>query len=1155
MKQLQLCLFGSFEARLDGVPITQFEAATARGLLAYLAVERSPLHPRTSLATLLWGADAGSTGTTNLRSCLRRVRAALGEEESNASYLTITQESIALDPQTPVWTDVEAFEALLAQTQTHAHHRLHDCPWCMTRLAGAVALYRGPFLSGVEVNSLFFEEWRLLNQERLQRLTMQALYTLADHHFRRERYAEAEQLARRQIALEPWCEEAHQQLMRVFQATGQRSAALAQYQRCQQLLRQHLDVEPLPETTALADAIKQQGGSRHNPAPFSLAATPQPSPGALHNLPQNGSSFLGRAPEIDHLLKQIVNSNQPVVTLVGEGGVGKTRLALAVAARLVGSFRDGVWFVALAGLAGNEEPLRLQDQVASTIADALGYTLNQQPPRLELLTRLRKAELLLVLDNFEHLLAAAGWLKQLTHAAPHLTLLITSRQRLNLQNETVVRLQGLPMPTVDGVDGEDPSAVELFVQRAVQRWPAFQLQPADLPAVVQICQIVRGLPLGIELAAALVHQMTPAAIVTALTNGLDLLENNHMDAPARQRTMRAVFNSSWRLLSDPERRLLAAVTVFRGGFERAAASAVAAATPTLLAELYEKALLQQESNGRFEVHELLRQFGQECTVVAELENLRAKHSHYYLGLLSQNRCALHGQAVAQALALMRSELDNLRAAWGWAVENRQFHLLRDHAGDLRCLYHLLGLWPEGEHLLRRAAACLTPEAAPGVVCAATEETVAVVLGELAEILFAQGNYGDAIATARRLVKLGRQAQQPAMRARGHLVWGKTDKEQGRLAHARRRLGVAQALAGRAGVAKLEADALYHLGSVAHHLGDKRCAHLWLEEALSRYRRLDARLEEANALSALSQVYYNDPSKVYQFTAQRLELARRVGSKEDEYRALHRLSILWLNTGDYAQAQACCQQALALAQTLHCPPYVVSVLDFLALSYHYLGDDLTALHYLEQTVQLCTETSEQRGLAYALHWEGQVLLTRGELNNAAACYAQAADLRLVNHQPHLAAQSQAGLARVRLAQGRGAEALALIEPIVAQLADLRSRDVEDPCMLWLNCYLVLRAHQHAQARAVLEQAYTIVQERAARISDPTMRQNFLQRIAVNRQLVEAWQAEQTSPPQPSQNRLRRQTNRERKAVSHHTPAAPLPPNRFPVTPSELQVSSV
>jgi DNA-binding SARP family transcriptional activator len=299
MRRLQLRLFGSFDARLDEHVVTEFESISARALLAYLAVERGCGQPRTTLATLLWGPNAGATGLTNLRSCLRRVRSALGDGDSASPLLQVTQDAVQLDPTVDLGLDVHTFDALLATVTAHPHRRVQDCPWCVARLTEAVALYRGPFLAGLSIDSIFFEEWQQFQQERYQRRVMQALYVLTDYHLRRGNLAQAEQFARRQLTLEAWNEEAHVQLMLILAASGQRSAALAQYARCRTALAAELDVIPMPATTALYDEM------RSSPAADSGATFRSTVSGALlgpNNLPLPVTELIDRFEEIDWLL-------------------------------------------------------------------------------------------------------------------------------------------------------------------------------------------------------------------------------------------------------------------------------------------------------------------------------------------------------------------------------------------------------------------------------------------------------------------------------------------------------------------------------------------------------------------------------------------------------------------------------------------------------------------------------------------------------------------------------------------------------------------------------------------------------------------------------------------------------------------------------------
>lgn len=1112
MRRLHLRLFGPFDAALNEDAVTEFESLSARALLAYLAVERTHSHARATLAALLWGPDTGPTGLTNLRSCLRRVRGALGDGDGTP-FLQATQETIQLAPQADLWTDVQRFETLLAEVMAHPHRRAQQCPWCIARLSEAVALYRGPFLADLQINSIVFEEWQHLHQERYHRLVMQALYVLADYHYQCGRYAQAEQYARRQLALEAWNEEAHQQLIRVLAASGQRSAALAQYSRCRAILAAELDVPPMPATTALYEEIRNS--DIKTLAGLYGPTTGRPLPGP-NNLPRPATGLVDRVDELDWLLQRLVNPAHRLTSLVGEGGIGKTRLALAAAEALAGCFADGVWFVPLADLAPAKDPGQAQREITAAVAAAVGAPLGErQEPQAQLLAFLRGKELLLVLDNFEHLLLGAGIINGLLRAAPNVEVLVTSRQPLNFQAEHVVRLTGLAVPpTADDPAAETYPAVALFIARARQVHPQFTVTPDTLPPVVQICRFVHGLPLGIELAAAWVREMAPAEIVTKLAQPMEWLHSNQGDLTPRHRTMQTVFEQSWGLLSPAEQQALVGAAIFRGGFDRSAARAVLPAGSAQLARLVDKSLLHIDRTGRYDLHELLRQFVLRRSQGHFPDTVCGSHSAYYLDLLRRYESDLCGYAVDRALKVIRTEIDNIRRAWGWAVEHGCRAQLKACASALRQVCALLGLWQEGVRLLEQAAARFATDAPAGQGNQDAQGLTTVLL-ELAEMYNLCNDAAQLAEVAWRLIKLGRNRGLHRPRAAGHLALGKLYVGQARLANANRHLGLALRLAQQGDELSLEAAILYTLGSSANFAGEKARAHCLLEQALARYRQLGQRLEEANTLSALSHIYHNDPARVYQFTMQRLELAQRAGSAVDELRALHRLAILWLNIGEYSRARDCCLQALRLAERLNSAHNAVLFLDFLGLAYHYLGDDITALRYLDQTANLCQVAGDQRSLAYALHWSGQVLLARGELTNAADCYAQAADIRLLHHQPHLACQSQAGLARVRLAQGRPEQALALIDPVVAQLDQLRRQDVEDPCMLWLNCYLVLRANNDSRAGAVLDEAHAIVQERATRISDLEMRRSFLHNIPVHCQIVEAWQAGLASQARPGQ----------------------------------------
>ncbi len=399
------------------------------------------------------------------------------------------------------------------------------------------------------------------------------------------------------------------------------------------------------------------------------------------NLPAQLTPFFGRTAEIVELTQHLTNPAARLITIVGPGGMGKTRLALAVAQSMLDlhiqpdstgnqassikhpAYADGVYFVALA-------PLRAAEHIVPAIAEAINlrFQAGNRLPKQQLLDYLRHKQLLLVLDNFEHLQAGAELMLELLQECPGLRMLVTSREQLQLNSETLFVLESMALPSAATLpDVLSYSAVQLFVETARRMRPKFTLTAANAQAIVRICQLVGGMPLGIILAAAWVDVLSPNEIVTELSQGFDFLESELRDLPERQRSMRAVLAQSWQRLTEAERIVFMRLTVFRGGFTRMAVQQVAGASVRMLSSFVNKSLLQCEPNRRYTIHEFLRQFAE-----AELEAagqtadaIRRTHAQYYLALAEQSELELHGSQQRLWLERLEAEYDNLRAVLTW----------------------------------------------------------------------------------------------------------------------------------------------------------------------------------------------------------------------------------------------------------------------------------------------------------------------------------------------------------------------------------------------------------------------------------------------------------------------------------------------------------
>jgi predicted ATPase/class 3 adenylate cyclase len=412
----------------------------------------------------------------------------------------------------------------------------------------------------------------------------------------------------------------------------------------------------------------------------------------INNLPSPRTSFVGRAHELDEIDRRLEDPECHLLTLVGPGGVGKTRLALEAAARRLDRYQHGVHFVPLASV---PEP----DFLAPAVADALQFPIDAAHSGFsaqdQLLDYLSERSTLLVLDNFEHLVDGAELVGRVIERAPEVEILTTSRERLNLQSEWVLDLEGLQVST-NGNGGTHDGAVRLFVERARQVDPAFELTDEERAHVSRICRLVGGMPLGIELAAAWASMLPCAEIADEIEATIGFLETSMRDVPEHHRSLRAAFDRSWRLLSDEQRQCFAQLSVFRGSFTREAASAVADANLVLLSELVAKSLVRRLELGRYELHELLRQYAAE-RLAEEPEGTAdtyERHARFYVARLTDRTEALLGPRMGEARDELRGDLANIRAACESAAMHWEETGAR-RALDALAAFFIQHSWPDG----------------------------------------------------------------------------------------------------------------------------------------------------------------------------------------------------------------------------------------------------------------------------------------------------------------------------------------------------------------------------------------------------------------------------------------------------------------------------
>ncbi len=692
MAQLAISLLGPPRVEVDNQQI-EIRRRKAVALLAYLAVTARP-HSRAALTALLWPESDQRRANASLRSALWALNKTPLED-----WLRVDAETAVLHPTDSLTTDVVQFRELLTVPQTHDHPATELCVDCLASVESAVARYRDDFLTGFTLpDAPAFDEWQFFQAHDLRQSLATALERLLRFHGKNGNIDRAIAYGRRFAALDPLHEPAHHALMQLYDRAGQQAAALRQYDRYRETLAAELDVAPSEVITALYDQIR--AGPRE-PAPQSSIEPP-------NNLPPDPTPFVGREDELGRVVGFWHDADKRLVTIVGPGGIGKTRLALAAATAALPTqrFTDGVYFVSLA-------PVAVPQAMLSLIAETVGYPLqsDQRTPAEQLLTYFHHKSLLLVLDNFEHLLAGAGFIADLLQQAPHVTVLTTSRERLNLYEEQQVVLGGLDVPEGDTADSRsDYPAAVLFLQSARRRRPDFDAAPADLPYLAEICRLVEGMPLGLELAAAWIEMLSLREIAAEIRHNLDFLETAVRNVPARHRSMRAVFDTSWQRLAEAEQRVYAQLSVFRGGITAAAAKTVTGAHLKTLATLMNQSLLRATpGTGRYDIHELLRQYAAvklQESAPAE-KTARDRHAAHFCAFLQGLAADLKSARQQAALAEIEIDLENIAAAWRWASEQEQIGRLAQALVPLAHFYRWNGRLREGAAMCRLAIEQLT----------------------------------------------------------------------------------------------------------------------------------------------------------------------------------------------------------------------------------------------------------------------------------------------------------------------------------------------------------------------------------------------------------------------------------------------------------------
>ncbi len=979
-QKLRLNLLGEPQIYLGDALLTGFISSKSQALLIYLAAT-GRANARDKLATLLWDEMPDAAARKNLTKALSNIRKLTGD------LLETDNQAASLDPNQKPVVDLHSFEETVTKAVTSAPDDPTPNEINIAELQEALTLYQGDFLAAFHVKDApLFEEWVWSERERLHDLAVQGLLHVAEYLRQEEKQGEAISYLRRLLEMDPIHEEAHLLLIQALAETGQRSAALTQYEQCRQILAEELGVDPSTELQALHERLLKIGA-------------PQP-----HNIPTL-APIVGRDVESEEIHFLLTEPGCRLLTIAGPGGIGKTRLAYHVASNFVQTadcnpidttYPDGVYFVALA-------PVSTIDGLIAAIADALHFAFRESEALWEQLSSfLQRKEMLLVLDNFEQLLQhshdetnrgqgqeCVTFLTTLFEKAPNLKIIATSRTRLGIQSEHIFHLGGMEYPKVDAanlaphaptqeahmppsevetsmaaeestIDLPVYGAVQLFAQNACRLRPDFTLTSENYPAVAAICHQVGGMPLGILLATSWITVLSPAEILAEISTSPDMLETQESDVPTRQRSIRAAFDYTWQMLSKREREIYKKLSVFRGDFTRQAAQHVAGASLRELMSMVDKSLITPAQDGRFSLHGLLRQFGIEK--LEEEQDLThfvcEQHCRFFAEIMAERALAFKG--ADQVTALHETEIDSedIRAAWQWAVQNLQIESLSQFIDGLCQFYAWRGRFQEGETVAHRSGEVFQ-------VCLETSELPVVANRSSSE-----------------------DKRKPALKN-----WDENQPDrlwlESLIAKSLTWHGEFARLLGRTGYAlELLEESLERLSAAESAYESTFAESTSAESTSAESSELDLRAERAFALLHMGEALREDDKEAAQ---QNFELSlEQYRAANDQWGTANALAALgWVvqHWGNYDVARQIYQDGLSIRKALRDRRGEAESLRAVGGVALYQGDLTQAAKLIEESIDIAEELEDQVGRAAGFGKTGEILIALGRFSEAQQPLAQ------------------------------------------------------------------------------------------------------------------------------------------------------------------------
>lgn len=770
------------------------------------------------------------------------------------------------------------------------------------RWAAAAALYGGPFLGGAAVrNAPGFSAWQDLEAGALRSAWIGASEACAAEELAAGRPDAAAELLARVLEADPLAEEQLQAYMHALAASGRVREALHAYESFRSTLEEEVGVDPLEATIVLADDLRR-----------SYSAGPRPSSTAPTGLPKPLTPFVGRQRELAELAALLRQQGARLVSIVGLGGMGKTRLAVEAARRFQEAGEGEVSYVPLTGLT---DPAALLPRMV----EALGLECDEADAERVLLTEVRGRPRLMVLDNFESVLPAAPALTRLLEEAPDLRLLVTTREALPVLGEVRLELGGLQVPEPDEPATSDFAAVGLFVQGAARAAPQFATSDSTLRTVADICRQLEGMPLAIELAASWTRVLSLDELREQFGSGSAVLTTAMQDVPERHTSVWQVFEHSWARLTEAQQRALARLTTFRGGFTLHAAEAVAGTDLGMLLSLLNRLLVRRQSEGRFVLHELVRQYAEWRAADSELAEAQDAHGAYFVQLLASLAGDFKAAGAPRALGTVQADAANFEVAWHHAVARQDLEALEGARTALGEYFYYRGRLEPARAAFGAALEALAPLAqGAGPRARRAARLRGLLLTNLAEKEYGSGEFEVAAERgARALAALGAVGNATDL-ANAQLVQANGLVKMARYEEARPLFQAALSTGLRTGDPYLEGAAHNGLANVLSYLkGDVRRAEKHYRLSLEAHERNGDLEGTSGALTNMGACRFDlgDYSEAERLWAKAAAAAAEMGFREREAALLNNLGALAEARGELETARANYERSLTLRREL------------------------------------------------------------------------------------------------------------------------------------------------------------------------------------------------------------------------------------------------